>query len=68
MIAGTDNKPFRAPQHSTLARANGLGRLHPAFTSATSRVQGVSAWLCYSIGFFYLTMLVREPVHGMQGL
>ena len=28
----------------------------------------VSAWLCGSIGLFYLTMLVREPVHGMQGL
>ena len=28
----------------------------------------MSAWLCYSIGLFYFTMLVREPVHGMQGL
>jgi hypothetical protein len=31
-------------------------------------VQGVSAWLCGNTGLFYLAMLVREPVHGMQGL
>jgi hypothetical protein len=53
MIAGTDNKPFRASQHSTLAQRTGAA---------------VSAWLCGSIGLFNLTMLVREPVHGMQGL
>jgi hypothetical protein len=33
-----------------------------------TRVHGVSAWLCGSIDLFYLDMLVREPVHGMQGL
>jgi hypothetical protein len=27
MIVVTDNKPFRASQHSTLARGNGLGRV-----------------------------------------
>ena len=53
MIAGTDNKPFRASQHFPLAGGTG---------------SAVSAWLCSSIGLFYLSMLVREPVHGMQGL
>ncbi|MGC1455961.1 MAG: hypothetical protein WA946_12320 [Nitrospirota bacterium] len=28
----------------------------------------VSAWLCGNFGLFSLGMLVREPVHGMQGL
>jgi hypothetical protein len=53
MIAGTDNNPFRAAQH---------------FPSPDGTGSAVSAWLCYSIGLFYLPMLVREPVHGMQGL
>jgi hypothetical protein len=66
MVAGIDNKPFRASQHSTLARRTGS----PACTQrlrVEPRVQGVSAWLCSRVGLFYLTMLVREPVHGMQG-
>jgi hypothetical protein len=53
MIAGTDKKPFRASQHSTLARRTG---------------SVVSAWLYGGFDLFYLGMLVREPVHGMQGL
>jgi hypothetical protein len=52
MIAGTDNKPFRASQH---------------FPSPGGTGSAVSAWFCNSIGLFYLTMLVREPAHGMQG-
>jgi hypothetical protein len=53
MIAVTDNRTFRAAQH---------------FPSPVGTGSAVSAWLCGSIGLFYLTMLVREPVHGMQGL
>jgi 4-oxalocrotonate tautomerase len=53
MIAGTDNKPFRASQH---------------FPSPEGSGSAVSAWLCGNTGLFYLAMLVREPVHGMQGL
>jgi hypothetical protein len=46
-------KPFRVSQH---------------FPSPGGTGSAVSAWLCYSIGLFCLTMLVRELVHGMQGL
>jgi hypothetical protein len=53
MIATTDNKPFRAEQH---------------FPSPVETGSAVSAELCSSIGLFYLTMLVRKPVHGMQGV
>jgi hypothetical protein len=67
MIAGTDNEPFQASQHSTLAWRTGSAACTQRLR-VQARVQGVSAWLCGSIGLFYITMLVREPVHGMQGL
>jgi hypothetical protein len=53
MIAGTDNKHLRASQH---------------FPSPGGTGSAVSAWFCSSFVLLYLTMLVREPVHGMQGL
>ena len=53
MIAGTDNKPFE--HRSTYPSPGGTG-------------SAVSAWLCGNFGLFSLGMLVREPVHGMQGL
>jgi hypothetical protein len=53
MIAATDNRYFRVSQH---------------FPSPGGTGSAVSAWLSGSIGLYCLTMLVREPVHGMQGL
>ena len=53
MYAGTGIEPVRASQHFPSPRGMGAA---------------VSAWRCGSIDLFYLTMLVREPVHGMQGL
>ncbi len=53
MIAGTDNKPFRASHHSTLARRTG---------------SAVSAWLCSSIGLFTLPCLCANLFMGCRGL
>jgi hypothetical protein len=53
MIDVTDNRSFSSIAALPLARRT---------------VSAASARLCGSIGLFYLTMLVREPVHGMQGL
>jgi hypothetical protein len=53
MITGTDNKPFRGSQRFPSPGERARPRL-PGFVAASV--------------LFCLGMLVREPVHGMQGL